>query len=428
MLRSTFVLLVLSSCCSMLAAAGPAKPAPESDEALDLAEQHEAKGDYDKALALYLKAKESQPRWAALSFKVAACQAALGKTGEAAASLRETLAMKSATTELVAQARAALHELLLPKLDDDQREAWREALALIQAGEELKKGESEDPEIRIAHKVHARPFLKAVALLEKLAKDAPDYAPAHLSLGVANEALSQFAKAAAGYRRFLEFGRRHKLPDLEQQAQVRQRLAVCESKHQADEDLARRVPGIWEVSYSEDGGTTYAVSGQIELRPDGKAARLKKIGPLPEQWLVEPGVYWKVAGRRLIVGGDVGKPSEWCNLGTLVSASKFDGLTMELRPARYLKKGESFRETPNKELRARRDGNSILVTSAKTGHLLYRLDIQEGIFDYRFVSDAVLVVIHEPGLGKGLKGKGGRASRYEAATGKKMLLMPKGGK
>src|SRR5262249_30552132 len=130
-----------------------------------------------------------------------------------------------------------------------QRARWKKALALIQAGEELKQQEGEDLEVRTSRKLFAGPMLKAIEVLEKFLEDDDDYAPAYLSLGVAYESLSHYDKAATAYRRFLAFGTRNDLPELEQQAQVRQRMIVCERRHQVDVELARQVPGLWQVAY-----------------------------------------------------------------------------------------------------------------------------------------------------------------------------------
>jgi tetratricopeptide (TPR) repeat protein len=346
----------------------------EAAHTIEQAEQAEAEGDFAGALQIYTRLMKAKPRWAAVQLRIAACQVALERKKQAITILREVLKMKSASAELLSQARASLQELLLPKLSDGQRKDWKLALALIQAGEELKQHESEDLEIRIQNKLHAKPYQEAIELLTTLTRDLPDYAPAHLSLGVSHESLSNFKEAAEGYRRFLEFGIKNELPELEQQAQIRQRLLVCERRHQVDVDLAKRIPGLWEASYdygeerkttttqtSEKTSTTvtepaFAFGGQMELLPgggvnrrEGSASRLDKD------------TYWKVVGKQLIVGGDVGKPSEWCNLGPLVpSGNRFEGVTMDLHRTRYVRKGDLVRESPNKPLRASADTASAL--------------------------------------------------------------------
>jgi tetratricopeptide (TPR) repeat protein len=343
-----------------------APPATETKAAaglpIDQADQDAAEGEFATALKHYLEVKKARPKWAALRFKIAVCQAGLEKKEDAANTLREVLKMKSASTELLSQARAALQELLLPKLSAEQREEWKQALSLIHAGEELKEHESEDLEIRIERKVFAGPYKTAIEKLETLTKALPDFAPAWLSLGAAHESLLNFQQAANGYRKFLELGsKKYQLPELEQQAQIRQRLVVCERHHKVDVELAKRIPGRWEASY-DDGGettwsetttgppepnpmrtmtktTTFRVGGQIELLPDGGVNRPEGSG-----WKLEKDAYWKVVDKRLIVGGYVGKPSEWCNLGPLVpSGSRFEGLTLDLHRTRYVQLQHYFK-------------------------------------------------------------------------------------
>jgi tetratricopeptide (TPR) repeat protein len=240
-----------------------------------------------------------------------------------------------------------LQELLLPKISDRLLEDRKHALALIQAGEELKKHESEDPEIRIQHKLYAQPYQKAIELLEKITREFPDYCPAYLSLGVAHENLSNFAKAAEGYGKYLEFGRRNKLPELDQEAQIRQRLIVCERRHQVDVELAKRVPGVWSRAYDngrEPSTQTYSHNEHtattttkdrfeptyaIELLPDGGVKVETRFG-----WVKDG--YWKVIGKHLIVGGNVNKRSEWCDIGLLgPGGDRLEGVNMARHRARY---------------------------------------------------------------------------------------------
>jgi tetratricopeptide (TPR) repeat protein len=317
------------------------------------AEQAESESDFETALKYYTEVKIARPKWAAVQFKISVCLATLDKKEEAANALREVLKMKSASPELLSQARVALQELLLPELSDKQRQDWKQALSLIQAGEELKQHESEDSEIRIEHKVFAGPYQEAIKRLEKLTKDKTRFAPAFLSLGAAHENLLHFLQAANAYRKFLEFGSENKLPELEQQAQIRQRIIVCERRHQADVDIAKRILGIWQLSYEhvEEPSTTTIVvddktsrtftsgfryGGELELRPGGKVNRREGSG-----WKWDKDAYWKVVNKQLIVGGLVGTPSEWCNLGQLTpSGHRFEGLNMDLGRTRYTRKGD----------------------------------------------------------------------------------------
>jgi tetratricopeptide (TPR) repeat protein len=111
---------------------------------LEFAEQLETQCEFQGALELYSKLAQDRPKWAIVRFKIAGCLAALGKKDEAAKIVREVLAMDSTPPDLLVEARAALQELLQPKLSPRHLDDWKLALAYIQAGEELKKQESED--------------------------------------------------------------------------------------------------------------------------------------------------------------------------------------------------------------------------------------------------------------------------------------------
>jgi tetratricopeptide (TPR) repeat protein len=310
------------------------------------AEQAAAEGEYGTALKHYIDLEQDRPKLATLQFKIAACHAALGNKKDAEKHLRKVLpggeAYKSASAELVFQARTALQQLMLPDLNEEQQKDWKQALSLNQAGAELKQHEDEDLEIRIEHKLFAGPYLKAIKLLEKLTEGVPDYAPAHSLLGDNYERLSRFKPAAEEYRKVLDWGAKNKLPELEQQSQIRQRLHVCERRHEVDAELTKRIPGVWEVSY-DTGEHTFAVCCQLELLPGGYVNRREGAG-----WRLDKDTYWKVVSKRLIVGGLVGMPTEWCNLGPLASGGiRFEGLTMEPVRTRYVRKGDLVSESPN---------------------------------------------------------------------------------
>jgi tetratricopeptide (TPR) repeat protein len=324
--------------------------APKTVVLIELAEQKENQSDHAAALELYSQVRKARPYWSDVYYRIARCQSALGQKKAAANTLRQLMEMDAVPGELLKEARAALQELLLPALSVGQRGDLDEALAQFQAGEELKKHESEDLEIRVERKLYAPPFLKAIELLEKFTKDLPEYAPAYSALGAAHERLWNFAEAAKNYRKFLEFGLRNKLPELEQQAQIRQRLLICERKHQVDVELTKRIPGHWEVSYPNDPSFDRI---QFLLCPNGTV----KILVGDEGKIFREGAFWRVVARQLIVWGDVGKPSEWCNCGVLAPSGQiFDGLNLDLRPTRYVKKRELERiRAENKTLKDRSD-------------------------------------------------------------------------
>jgi hypothetical protein len=94
----------------------------------------------------------------------------------------------------------------------------------------------------------------------------------------------------------------------------------------------------------------------MELLPNGRVSR-REGGA----WKVDKDTYWKVVDKRLIVGGLVGTPSEWCNLGPLVpSGNRFDGLTMDHVRTRYV------RTTTVKEAEDR----SVVKVDANGGSIL----------------------------------------------------------
>jgi tetratricopeptide (TPR) repeat protein len=209
---------------------------PAASHTLKLAEQYEMQGEFAAALDLYTQLSKTQTRSAELRFKVAACQTALGNKKDAASTLAGLLEMDSASAELVTRARAALSELLLPQLSEDLKKDFKQALALISAAEELHKQQAEEVESRLEKKLFAQPLRRALILLETLLRQV-DYAPAHVALGIAHEHLRNYAKAAAGYRKFLDFGSKNGLPEMEQQSQIRQRLLICATAYQHEVEL-----------------------------------------------------------------------------------------------------------------------------------------------------------------------------------------------
>jgi tetratricopeptide (TPR) repeat protein len=316
-------------------AASPNGSKLTTSEAAEVAARYETEGQYEEALERYAKLKQSRPRWAAVCFKVAACQVALRQKEEAKKTLRELLALKFAPAALLTQARAALQELELPKLSNERQKDWKQAVALMQAGEELKQHENADLEIRPVHKLSARPYRKAIDLLKKITEESPTFAPAYLSLGIAHENLAHFQEAGEGYRKFLDWGTEKKLAEVEQQTQVRQRMLVCNRRHQADGELAKRIPGKWEASWADE-GAPFGGPMRMEFKADGTVAFLSG-----GTWKVRKGVSWKVVGKQLIVGGDRGRPSEWCYLGPLTpDGQRSEGRTMSLRSAQFVRKSD----------------------------------------------------------------------------------------
>src|SRR5258708_30804129 len=56
---------------------------------IELAEQKESQGEFATALELYCQVKKARPDWPPVCYKIATCQAALGKTADSANTLRE---------------------------------------------------------------------------------------------------------------------------------------------------------------------------------------------------------------------------------------------------------------------------------------------------------------------------------------------------
>jgi tetratricopeptide (TPR) repeat protein len=279
----------------------PQANGPKDDAArVEMAELAEAKGEYLSALKHYVTLKARNPKWAAIQFKIAACHAALDEDDKAISTLREVLKMKSASAELVSQARAALQELLVQKMTPEVKKMWQQALAQIQAGEELKKHDSEDHlEIRLEHKLAAGPFREAVALLEKIVAKEPNFTPAHLSLGVAYENLSNFTKAFQAYSKFLDLTDKEERPAREQQAQVRQRQKVCERRAEVDHELSKKCRGRWIPSALA--GDKWVSSGGIAFGDGGTVQRFEK-----GMWEDYEPARWEVIGKHIIykVTGD----------------------------------------------------------------------------------------------------------------------------
>ena len=344
----------------------PQKPISGDPLPIGLAEQAENEMDYEKALELYARIKQARPKWAHIQMRIAICQAQIEKKEDAEKTLRDLLQLKSIPSELAASARSALQELLLPKLDETQRNDWKRALIYVQAGEELKQREREDLEIRIHKKLFAQPYLEAKSILERLTKEQTKeqtkelriYAPAFLTLGIVYENLADFDNAAKAFQKYLEFGELNNLPELEQQERIRVRKIVCEQRHLNDVNLSKRVVGKWEVfcTFGEQPILTTVVSGntsttttkpltscrELQLLPGGKVNFLAA-----RSWIWQKDASWKVIDGRLYVSGAEKGPNEWCDMGQLAAnGHQFDGSDMNLHRRLYVRRGE-LSDDPN---------------------------------------------------------------------------------
>jgi tetratricopeptide (TPR) repeat protein len=164
------------------------------------AEKAEGRGDHKSAVAKYSQARELFPDTPLVAYRLGCALQILGENAKAVAAFRAFLTLDPTDSDVTADARARLAQLLIPPLSRSQKDRLDKAQDYLIVEEErhnidrrAQGGQVVSPELK-----------KATELLESFRSEVPDHLPLYADLGRAYEFAGDKQKAYESYKRYVD--------------------------------------------------------------------------------------------------------------------------------------------------------------------------------------------------------------------------------